>query len=137
MNRIAAVATLLIFIHQAIAAVHGAAHQQLGVGLESWQHVFVWVIITILPLVSLVLYWTRFRQTAAGLLLVSMLGSLLFGVCYHFIIISPDHVSHLPEGTGRGLFVVTAILLAFVEGLAAAFGLWSWLRFRRGTEKGS
>jgi hypothetical protein len=50
---------------------------------------------------------------------VSMLGSLIFGFCYHYVIISPDHVAHLPAGEARGLFRVTALLLMITE----AFGV--------------
>jgi hypothetical protein len=53
------------------------------------------------------------------LLLVSMLGSLIFGFCYHYVIISPDHVAHLPPGDARFAFRVTALLLVIVE----AFGV--------------
>ena len=58
-----------------------------------------------------------------------MLASLLFGLCYHFVVVSPDHVSHLPEGAARGQFVTTAILLLPSEAVAAAFGAWNWMRF--------
>jgi uncharacterized membrane protein len=131
MNRFAATATLLVIVHHLIAIVHGAAHEQLGVGLDPWQQVFVWFAITILPVVALVLYWTRFRETAALILFVSMLASLVFGVYFHFIFSSPDHVSHLPAGEGRGRFIATAVLLVPIEALAAGFGLWSWKRFRK------
>jgi Na+/proline symporter len=131
MNRLAAVATLVVIVHHGIAFVHGAAHEQLAVGLDAWQQVFVWVVITILPIVSLILYWTRFKQAAALILFSSMLAGLLFGVYFHFIASTPDHVSHLPDAEGRGLFVATAVLLVPFEGLAAAFGLWSWLKFRK------
>jgi hypothetical protein len=48
-------------------------------------------------------------------LLVSMLGSLIFGICYHYIIISPDHVAHLPPGEARFTFRITALLLVIIE----------------------
>jgi len=130
MNRFALAATLLVVIHHLIAFVHGNAHEQLGVGLDPWQQAFVWVVITILPVVAAMFYWTRFQEAAALLLFASMLASLLFGVYFHFIFASPDHVSHLPEGAARGQFVATAILLLPCEALAAAYGLWSWIRFR-------
>ena len=70
-----------------------------------------------------------------GLLGVNIMGSsiwsLAFGVVFHFAFSSPDHISHLPAGEGRGLFVATAVLLVPVEALTAAFGLWSWRRFRK------
>jgi len=46
-----------------------------------------------------------------------MLGSLIFGACYHYILVSSDHVAHLPPGEARGLFRVTALLLLITEGL--------------------
>jgi hypothetical protein len=57
---------------------------------------------------------------------VSMLGSFIFGACYHYLIISPDHVAHLPAGEARGLFRLTALLLLITEAagvVVAAMGL--------------
>jgi hypothetical protein len=54
------------------------------------------------------------------LLLASMLGSLVFGGVYHYIIISPDHVAHLPTGDARGLFRITALLLLVTETFGVA-----------------
>ena len=101
MNKIAAQATVIILLRQVIATLHGMAHRQLGVDLEPWQWAYVWIVITILPLVALAGYWTRWRRQSALLLAVSMLAGMLFGIYYHFIHISPDHVGHLPEGEGR------------------------------------
>jgi hypothetical protein len=65
--------------------------------------------------VALVLSFTRYVRAGLWLLLASMLGSLIFGACYHYIIISPDHVAHLPAGEARSLFRVTAVLLLITE----------------------
>ncbi len=65
-----------------------------------------------------------------------MIGSLGFGVYFHFIAVSNDHVSHLPEGDARGLFVVTAVLLVVVEAAGAAFGGWSWAHTNPTRERG-
>jgi hypothetical protein len=46
-----------------------------------------------------------------------MLGSLVFGFCYHYVIISNDHVAHLPPGDARFSFRVTALLLLITEAL--------------------
>jgi hypothetical protein len=56
MNRFAAAATLLVVVHHLIAFIHGNAHEQLGVGLDPWQQAFVWIVITILPVVAAMLY---------------------------------------------------------------------------------
>ncbi|MFQ5526344.1 MAG: hypothetical protein ACE5GX_08800, partial [Thermoanaerobaculia bacterium] len=52
-----------------------------------------------------------------------LLGSLAFGVYYHYVNISPDHVAHLPPGDAQGLFRWTALALPAVEACAAAVGL--------------
>lgn len=126
MKHAATIATFLIVLRQAIATLHGMAHERLGVGLSPMQQAFVIVVITIAPFVSLVLYWTRFARQGALLLWTSMLAGMPFGIYYHFIEVSPDHVSHLPAGDGQPLFISTAILLIPAELAAAAFGFWSW-----------
>jgi len=131
MQRIAAAATVIILLNLLVSFVHGWAHQQLDVQLNSWQQVFVLITNILAPILSLILYWTRFRRAAALMLFVSMLAILLFGVYFHFIFPSNDHVAHLPEGHGQPLFIITAILLVPVEALGAAFGLWSWVRLRK------
>ncbi|MEX2112163.1 MAG: hypothetical protein WD845_03210 [Pirellulales bacterium] len=131
MKRQAIVATILILVHLVFAAVHGEAHESLGVGLAAWQWAFVYTVITAAPLVAMVLYWTPWRAAGALLLGVSMLGSFAFGVYHHFIAVSPDHVSHLPEGDAQGMFVATAVLLAISEAATAAFGFWSFGRLRK------
>jgi hypothetical protein len=130
MTRIALSATGIILLHQAIATVHALAHRELGVALEPWQQAFVAVVITIAPLVALVLYWTRYAESGALLLGLSMLASLAFGVYFHLIVESSDHVGYLPPGDGQSLFIVTAMLLIPAEIIGAAVGFWSWRKLR-------
>jgi len=110
-------ATLVILAHLAFNLLHGRAHTELGVGLTSWQQFYVITVILLAPIVALFLSWTRYVRAGVWLLLGSMLGSLIFGLCYHYIIVSNDHVSHLPLGEARGLFRVTALLLLITEAL--------------------
>jgi hypothetical protein len=133
MNRNATIATLLVFGHAIVAYFHGQAHERLGVGLAPWQWAYVYGVITIAPVVAMVLYWTRWQRPAALLLGVSMVGSFAFGVYFHFIAVSPDHVSHLPEGDAQAMFIATAILLAVVEAAAAGFGFWNFAALHRGS----
>jgi hypothetical protein len=109
------VVTLVVLAHLVVNLLHGQAHTRLGVALASWQQVYVIVVILLAPLVALALSWTRYAKTGVWLLLGSMLGSLIFGAAYHYIIISNDHVAHLPPGDARGLFRVTALLLLITE----------------------
>lgn len=114
------VCTIAVLAHLAVNVLHGRAHDTLGVGLSTWQNIFVIVVILIAPLVAMVLLWTRYARLGLLVLVVSMAGSLIFGVVYHYVIISPDHVSHLPPGEAQGLFRITALLLILTE----LFGVW-------------
>ncbi len=131
MKQLAAAATAIVLVRQAIATLHWWGHLRAGVGLEVWQQVFVYVVITAAPLLAIALYWTRWRQAAALLLGLSMLAGMLFGVYFHFIADTPDHVSHVTGVDGSSLFVSTAILLVPIELVGTAFGFWSWARLRR------
>lgn len=116
-SRLRWLVTLTVLAHLVVTLFHGTAHRRLGVTLTNWQQVFVIVVILLAPLVALVLLWTRRARAGMWLLLGSMLASLLFGTIYHYIIVSNDHVAHLPPGEARGLFRVTALLLLITEGL--------------------
>ena len=129
----ACMATIAVLAHLIVAVVHGQAHTRLGVGLSNSQQLYVLAIIVLAPLVALALSYTRYARAGLWLLLASMLGSLIFGVVYHYIIISPDHVAHLPSGEARGLFRVTAVLLSITETfgvVVAAMALRSMQRTR-------
>jgi hypothetical protein len=107
--------TIAVLAHLIVVLLHGQAHTRLDVGLSNWQNLYVLVVIVLVPVVALLLSFTRYFRAGLWLLLASMLGSLLFGACYHYIIISPDHVAHLPAGEARSLFRVTAALLLITE----------------------
>ena len=114
-RQIAGIVTLAVLAHLVVVLLHGQAHTRLGVGLSNWQQTFVILVILLAPLVALLLSWTRYARAGVWLLLVSMLGALIFGAAYHYLIISNDHVAHLPLGEARGLFRVTALLLLITE----------------------
>ena len=119
--------TIVALAHLIVNILHGQAHTKLGVGLSNWQQIYVITVVLLAPLVALALAFTRYARAALWILLVSMLGALIFGLCYHYVIISPDHVAHLPAGHARGLFRTTALLLLITEGLGvvvAAIALW-------------
>ena len=120
--------TLSVLAHLVVSIVHGRAHESLAVGLSSWQNTYVLTVIVIAPLIAMVLIWTRLARPGLLLLLISMTGSLIFGVAYHYVVISPDHVSHLPPGDAQGLFRATALLLILTELFGIAVG---WLGLRK------
>jgi cytochrome bd-type quinol oxidase subunit 2 len=115
--------TAIVLAHFAVVMVHGSAHTQLKVGLASWQTAFVLIVIVVAPLLSAILIWTRFSRFGFWLLAVAMGGALVFGVYFHYLTISPDHVSHLPPGDAQGAFRLTALLLAITEAIGLTIGL--------------
>jgi hypothetical protein len=115
---------LAVVAHLVVSSVHGQAHGRLAVGLSNRQNLYVLIVIVIAPLIAMILIWTRLAHIGLLLLVLSMAGSLIFGVVYHYIVISPDHVSHLPPGDARGLFRTTALLLVLTEVFGIVVGWW-------------
>ena len=107
--------TIAVAAHLIVVVLHGQAHTRLNVGLSNWQQAYVLAVIVLAPLIALVLSFTWFARAGLWLLFASMLGSLIFGASYHYLIISPDHVAHLPPGDARSLFCMTALLLLLTE----------------------
>jgi len=120
---IRSLSTIAVLAHLLVSLVHGYAHTELGVGLSAWQNWYVVVVITLAPLVALALVWMRQERVGFALLVISMAGSLIFGGYFHYIGISPDHVSHLPPGDAQGTFRVTAVLLLATELFGAVVGV--------------
>jgi hypothetical protein len=106
-----------VVVHAFAVLIHSAAHVALNVRLAAWQTVYVWAVIVLLPLAAGVLFRRRTRGGFA-LLAVSMLGSLVFGVHYHFIARGGDHVLAHGRGFWPATFLVSAVLLALVEAAA-------------------
>src|SRR5262245_55833061 len=133
MNRIPLMATAVVALNIVVATIHGLSHSHAEVLLEPWQMAFVVLTVYALPILAVVLYWAPTRRTGAALLAATMLASLLFGLYFHFVADTPDHVSHR-DSTGTGaLFVVTAVLLVPAEALGVWFGIWGWLRLGKAT----
>ena len=120
----------IVIVHFAINVAHGIAHQHLAIGLNSFQKIFVAVVIVVAPLYAAYLIWKGSLRTGGMLLAVSMAGALAFGVYYHFILPGPDHVTHinLPISLDmRDIFDVSAVLLALFEclGVLAVMRIFS------------
>ena len=123
-RNIVLLSTVSVLAHLVVSIIHGRAHEGLAVGLSSWQNMYVFIVILIAPLIAMLLIWTRLARVGLVLLVISMAGSLIFGVVYHYVVISPDHVSHLPPGDAQGLFRTTALLLVLTELFGVVVGLW-------------
>ena len=125
LNRLA---WLIILLHFLISTVHGMAHLRLGITLSTFQSTYVLLVITLAPILAAVLLWARRVRGGFFLLALSMAGSLVFGLYWHYVAESPDNVFHLHEGTLQSLFRSTALLLAVSEACGVVLGLWGVVR---------
>jgi hypothetical protein len=107
----------IIALHVMVTVVHSAAHMSLNILMNGWQNVYIFVVIVLLPLVAAYLIWKRARRGYL-ILVLSMLGALLFGGYYHFVLAGADNVATVVHHASRSwaqLFQVSAVLLAVVE----------------------
>ncbi len=119
-----------VVAHAAVGVLHSAAHEILGVKVTPAQLIFIVAVIMVAPLVAGLLLWRGKERAGALLLICSMLGSLAFGVYYHFVADTADHVSHVARMSPASwavVFQATALLLALIEALGAWAG-WSVLK---------
>jgi hypothetical protein len=112
----------IVAAHLAVSLIHGAAHSGAAVPLTALQSAFVWIVIFVGPLVALWMVWTG-RALGPELFLLTMAGSLVFGLVNHFVIESPDHVSQVTSATWRLPFQLTAAALALLEAAGTALGI--------------
>jgi hypothetical protein len=111
----------IVIAHLVISFLHGNAHAQARVLLSPVQNVFVYAVILAGPLLGLALAWWS-GVAGSRLIAVTMAGALVFGVVNHFVLSSPDRVSHV-DPAWRLLFGTTAALLAVTEALAVVLAL--------------
>ena len=118
----------IVLAHLAISFVHGAAHAQAHVPMSFAANLFVFAVILAGPVIGLALA-LRSRQVGAWIIGITMVASLAFGVVNHFVLATPDHVSHV-DPHWRPLFAATAVLLAMTEALGSGLALQA-IRERR------
>jgi hypothetical protein len=108
-------ASLVVSVHLAVLVAHGSAHSHLNIAVGAWQKAFIAIIIFIVPLIAMMMLWTRVRKLGVVLLGLSLAGSLVFGVSYHFLIAGPDNAFGQYHSHWGSAFQATAILLALIE----------------------
>ncbi|SRR6266404_328336 len=122
----------IIALHAIVTVAHGAAHTSLNILMNGWQNAYILPVIVLLPLVAGYLIWKR-RRLGYLILFLSMLGALLFGGYYHFVLAGADNVSTMGQHAMRSwaqLFQVSALLLALVEFAGVVAGV-AGLRARK------
>ena len=89
--------------------------------------VFVVVVILTAPILGAVLIWTRFVAFGCWIVGTSMVGSVVFSVYHHFVMISIDNVEHLPAGTpeAHAHFSNSAEFIAFAALIGALLSFYA------------
>jgi len=112
---------IVVLGHLVVSVVHGAAHSGARIPMTLAANLFIYIVILAGPLIGLGA--SRFRPVAGGWIIAgTMAGSLVFGIVNHFVMASPDHISHV-AAEWRTLFTVTAVLLAAFEAAGVAIGV--------------
>ena len=109
----------IVVAHLAISIVHGQAHAGAQVPLSRAANLFVFAVILAGPLIGVVLMLLT-AAVGSWVVAVTMTASLVFGVVNHFMLVSPDHVSHV-DPAWRVMFATTAVLLAVTEAAGSLF----------------
>src|ERR1044072_5668869 len=126
-------ALVIVAIHFVVVVLHSHAHTVLPVEATSAQLAFIVPVIIVAPVVAVIML-LKFEKAGMILLTASMLGSLVFGIYYHFIADTIDHVAHVAHREPlfwSQMFLVTSYLLAITEAAGTAVGLISLLRQKK------
>lgn len=106
---------------------HGDAHATLEISLPGYKTAFVLVVILLGPIVGAILAWTRYSLLGCWVVGVSLVGSVVFSVYHHYVMISNDNVEHLPPGPqeAHAHFSNSAELIALIALAGALFAFYS------------
>ncbi len=115
---------MIVWLHAIIMVLHGLSHVENGIWLSFFGDAFVSVVIVLAPLLALLFLHSRWLWSGALLLALSLLSALIFGLWNHFLVPGADNVAQVPPGSWRLPFLITSILLALVEVVGTAIGVW-------------
>jgi hypothetical protein len=125
MRKLALYGTLAAVLATIAHVLHGISHVEHQVPLAAWQWAYVIFVVFLAPVVAAMLLWTRMRRVGAWLLLASMVGALIFGLAFHFLVSGPNNVFTLNPGAAREAFRFPAVLVALSEALGCVAGVWA------------
>ena len=131
-NRYYRFGVAVVVLHVLVVIPHSVAHTMMHIDMNLWQNVYIAMVIVIGPVVSGILLW-RSSRSGFALLVLSMTGSLLFGIYYHFLAPGPDNVAFLHLHQWTQTFRVSAVMLAVLELVGVIVGLWGLGRNTRST----
>ncbi|HTO68940.1 MAG TPA: hypothetical protein VMR31_03690 [Myxococcota bacterium] len=119
--------------HLAVTLWHSGAHTELAIGLPPLKLAYAYAVIVIAPPLAAVLVWTRFSAFGLWLFTLAMVGSLVFAAYHHYVLVSPDNIAHLPDGSAeaQARFVSSAGWSAVLELAGSLCGAWALGRASR------
>ena len=119
--------SLMVSIHFVGNLWHGDAHTTLEIALPSIKIVFVAIVVLAAPILGAVLTWTRFMGSGCWIVGASMVGSVVFSVYHHYVMISIDNVEHLPTGSpeAHAHFSNSAEFIAFAALIGALLSFYA------------
>jgi hypothetical protein len=114
----------LVIIHVIATLWHGDAHTKLNIELNTNKTIFVYAVILIAPVAAALIVWTRLMSVGLWVFALSMLAAFLFGAYHHYVLVSPDNIGHLPDGSSEAhsQFISSAAAIALLELGAALYG---------------
>ena len=139
MSTLKKIALAVVAMHFVVVVLHSIAHQLLSVNASPAQLAFIFPVIIVAPVVAGVLL-PKFEKFGTMLLTASMIGSFVFGVYYHFIAETIDHVAHVAQLEPHfwsQMFLATSYLLAIYELLGAVVGLLLLVRASTTASRGN
>jgi hypothetical protein len=139
MRMLKRIALAIVALHFVVVVLHSIAHQLLSVNASRAQLAFIFPVIIVAPVVAGFML-PKFERFGTVLLTASMIGSFVFGVYYHLIADTTDHVAHVAQlepHRWSQMFVATSYLLAISELLGAIVGLMLLLRTSTTAKRGN
>lgn len=115
----------LFGLHLVAMLYHGWSHRLAHVDTTWGQNIFIGLVIILLPATAVYAVYQQKEALGYRLFALSMLGSFLFGVVYHFMLNTPDLYANV-TGAGATHFLISAILLALVELGGFVWGRFGW-----------
>jgi hypothetical protein len=112
----------LTAVHFIFVVLHSVAHEVLGVKASPAQLAFIVPVIILAPVAAAILL-PRYERSAAAVLAAAMAGAFWFGLYYHFVARTADHVAHVhaaSPGEWANVFHWTAVMLTLSEMAATA-----------------
>lgn len=117
----------IALVHAIVSGYHGWSHYYAAVPNTLAQSIFIVAMVFVLPGVAVVLLVLGRVHSGIAIFSLSMLGALIFGLLFHFVLDTPDLCSNV-RGAGSQSFFVSAALLAAVEFIGFARGGYCWWR---------